>query len=161
IASHDLKEPLRGIHNYASFLLEDYAGRLDEPGRAKLHTLKRLTQHLDRLLDSLLEFSRVGRQDLAIQRTDLGELVHEVLDSLRITLQERNVQVRIPQPLPVVPCDRVRVGEVFRNLVTNAMKYNDKPEKWIEIGCGGAAAAGANGTPDRPGPLVFSVRDNG
>ena len=61
IASHDLKEPLRGIHNYATFLLEDYKDKLDADGADKLETLKRLTQRMDVLLDSLLDFSRVGR----------------------------------------------------------------------------------------------------
>ena len=59
-----------------------------------------------------------------------------MLDSLRINLKERGVEVRIPRPLPTIQGDRVRIGEVFRNLITNAMKYNDKPEKWIEIGYG-------------------------
>ena len=90
IASHDLKEPLRGIHNYATFLLEDYKDKLNEDGAAKLETLKRLTQRMDVLLDSLLEFSRVGRHEFAIRPTNLGELVNEVVDSLRIVLDERH-----------------------------------------------------------------------
>ncbi len=150
IASHDLKEPLRGIHNYATFLLEDYAARLDEEGRGKLHTLTYLTQRMDAFIDSLLEFSRVGRLDLAIQETDLDRVLADVVDSLRIGLDERGVEVRIPRPLPTIRCDRVRVGEIFRNLVTNAMKYNDKPEKWVEVGFD-----------DGGGPVVLYVRDNG
>ena len=131
-----MKEPLRGIHNYATFLLEDYQDKLDDEGVDKLETLKRLTQRMDMLLDSLLEFSRVGRLDFAIRTTDLNEVLEEVLDSLRINLKERGVEVRIPRPLPTIQGDRVRIGEVFRNLITNSMKYNDKPEKWIEIGHG-------------------------
>lgn len=153
IASHDLKEPLRGIHNYATFLIEDYHDKIDTEGQSKLHTLKRLTQRLETLLDSLLEFSRVGRVDLAIGDTDLGVVLAEVVDSLRITLQEKTIDVRIPRPLPTVQCDRVRVAEVFRNLITNAMKYNDKAEKWVEIGFD----RGSNGA----GPPVCFVRDNG
>ena len=153
IASHDLKEPLRGIHNYSTFLIEDYHDKIDEEGRSKLQTLTRLTQRMESLLDSLLEFSRVGRVDLAIGDTDLDRVLAEVLDSLRITLQEKGIAVRIPRPLPTVQCDRVRVGEVFRNLVTNAMKYNDKPRRWIEVGC--------DRNPNPAGPPVFHVRDNG
>ena len=129
IASHDLKEPIRGIHNYASFLIEDYGDKLDDEGRAKLETLQRLTQRMDSLLDSLLDSSRVGRLEFAIQETNLNDLLAEVLDSLRISLQELGIEVRIPKPLPTLRCDRVRIGEVLRNLITNAMKYNDKPEK--------------------------------
>jgi two-component system, chemotaxis family, sensor kinase Cph1 len=134
IASHDLKEPLRGIHNYATFLLEDYRDKLNEDGSSKLETLKRLTQRMDTLLDSLLEFSRVGRIELAIRQTNLNDVLGEILDSLRINLEERGVEIRVPRQLPDVNIDRVRIGEVFRNLITNAMKYNEKQHKWIEIG---------------------------
>jgi PAS domain S-box-containing protein len=166
IASHDLKEPLRGIHNYASFLIEDYGGQLDEEGRAKLETLRRLTQRMDTLLDSLLESSRVGRLEFAIQETNLNDLLAEVLESLHISLQEHDVEVRIPKLLPTVRCDRVRISEVFRNLITNSMKYNDKSQKWIEIGGSSHSASDEsrsqrqkNGSP-RPS-FAFYVRDNG
>ncbi|PYQ56741.1 MAG: hypothetical protein DMF53_24620 [Acidobacteria bacterium] len=151
IASHDLKEPLRGIHNFSSFLLEDYGGKLDGEGRSKLETLMRLTRRMETLIDSLLQYSRLGRVDLAIDRVDLNEIVAESLDSLAISLREEKVEVRVPRPLPVVRADRVRVGEIFQNLIVNAMKYNDKAEKWIEIGW--------RKNPD--GPPVFYVRDNG
>ncbi len=151
IASHDLKEPLRGIHNFSSFLIEDYAEKLDDEGRSKLETLMRLTKRMETLIDSLLQFSRLGRVDLAVARVDLGEIVSGILDSLAISLRQEGVEVRVPRPLPVVRADRVRVGEIFHNLIVNAMKYNDKPRKWIEIGWD------ENGA----GPPVFHVRDNG
>ncbi len=134
IASHDLKEPLRGIHNFSSFLIEDYAAKLDDEGRSKLETLMRLTRRMETLIDSLLQFSRLGRVDLAVDRVNLNEIVAEMLDSLAISLQEDRVEVRVPRPLPAVRADRVRVGEIFYNLIVNAMKYNDKADKWIEIG---------------------------
>jgi signal transduction histidine kinase len=151
IASHDLKEPLRGIHNFSSFLLEDYGGKLDGEGRSKLETLMRLTRRMETLIDSLLQYSRLGRVDLAIDRVDLNEIVAEILDSLAISLREAKVEVRVPRPLPAVRADRVRVGEIFYNLIVNAMKYNDKAEKWIEVGW--------RENPD--GPPVFYVHDNG
>ena len=100
-----MKEPLRGIHNYATFLLEDYADKLDEDGRNKLETLKVLAERMYALIDSLLEYSRVGRVDLAIKKTDLNAVLDEVLLTLRMLLEERGVQVRVPTPLPI---DRVR-----------------------------------------------------
>ncbi len=161
IASHDLREPLRGINTYSTFLLEDYQDKLDEEGQSKLNTLQRLTRRMESLIDSLLTYSRVGRTELAVQETNLGEMLAEILDSLDVVLKERGVEVRIQQPLPTVRCDRVRVGEVFRNLITNAMKYNDKPEKWIEVGrCNTDAAL--EGSPCAEGfPATFYVRDNG
>jgi two-component system, chemotaxis family, sensor kinase Cph1 len=80
---------------------------------------------------------------------DLNEIVSEVLDSIGIGLREHGVEVRIPRRLPVVRCDPVRVRELYYNLLVNSMKYNDKPEKWIEIGWEGGV------------PPAFYVRDNG
>jgi light-regulated signal transduction histidine kinase (bacteriophytochrome) len=134
IASHDLKEPLRGIHNYASFLIEDYAEVLHEEGVSKLETLVRLTQRMEDLIDSLLHFSRLGRVELAWQGTDLNDLVKNVIDVLKLSLPMSNVEIRIPRPLPRVRCDRIQINEVFSNLISNAIKYNDRTEKWIEIG---------------------------
>src|SRR4051812_20339121 len=155
IASHDLKEPLRGIHNFSSFLLEDYGGKLDGEGRSKLETLMRLTRRMETLIDSLLQYSRLGRVDLAMDRVDLNAIVAEALESLAITLQEEKVEIRLPRPLPTVRADRVRVGEIFANLIVNAVKYNDKPQKWIEIG------ALQNGSQAGGKAPVFYVRDNG
>lgn len=152
IASHDLKEPLRGIHNFSTFLLEDYAGKLDEDGRSKLETLIRLTRRMETLIDSLLHFSRLGRVDLAIDQVDLNGIVHEAVDSLDINLKEAGIELRIPRPLPTVRADRARVGEIFYNLIVNAMKYNDKERKWIEVGF--------LDVPEGNSP-VFYVRDNG
>lgn len=159
IASHDLKEPLRGIHNYATHILEDYGDKLDDNARRQLETLPRLCVRLDGFIDSLLHFSQVGRTELAIASTDLNDVVADVVDSLGGSLKEHNVEVRIA-PLPTVPCDRMRVSEVFQNLIGNAMKYNDKPEKWIEVGTADSFDE-ANGQTHAVAGPVFFVRDNG
>ena len=158
IASHDLKEPLRGIHNYARFLIEDYAERFDEDGRAKLETLSRLSRRMETLIDSLLHYSRLGRTDLALDEVDVQEVVEDVIDRLGISLREENIEVRIPRRLPVIRSDRVRLGEVFANLITNAIKYNDKPQRWIEIGLADPPRALGG---DASGEHTFYVRDNG
>lgn len=166
IASHDLKEPLRGIRNYADFFIEDHGAKVSEEGLQQLQTIVRLTKRLEDLIETLLHYSRVGRVDLAMVETDLQDIMVQVLDSLQISLQEAGVEVRFPKPLPTIVCDQARVAEIFRNLVTNAMKYNDKEEKWIEIGFhaneGETAATNGHGSPcPQRKPIVFYVRDNG
>jgi light-regulated signal transduction histidine kinase (bacteriophytochrome) len=105
---------------------------------------------MERLVNDLLYFSRLGRQDLAIRPTDLNQVVADITAMMESTLVEANVTVLVPERLPTIVCDATGITEVFRNLITNAVKYNDKPEKRVEIGC----------TASRTG-RVFHVRDNG
>lgn len=153
IASHDLKEPLRGIHNYSAFLLEDYQDRLEDDGKAKLRALMDLTRRLEALTDDLLHYSRVGQTKLAIQETDIGALVRDVVATMESSLAERGGAVVVAPDMPVVRCDPTRVGEVFRNLIVNGAKYNDRPDKMVEVGWRQMPEHG-------PGP-VFFVKDNG
>ena len=154
VASHDLKEPLRGIHNYAAMVSEDYAGvPLDADGIARLDTIRRLTTRLDGLIDSLLEHARVNRLGLDLAPVDVGEALADALDRLGASIAARGAVVRVPRPLPVVMGDRERVVEVFANLVSNAVKYGGgSPE--VEVGYVDA--------PDGEGTSpTFYVRDRG
>ena len=163
IASHDLKEPLRGIHNYSSFLIEDYADVLNEEGVSKLQTMARLTQRMEDLIESLLHFSRLGRVELSMQQTNLNQLVKNVVDVLRISLKETKVDIRIPRPLPMIQCDRVQVNEVFSNLIGNAIKYNDKADKWVEVGWLDPAPGSKHSEQEQGAAqaIIFYVQDNG
>jgi len=160
VASHDLKEPLRGIHNYAGFLIEDYEAQLDDAGRERLETLMRLTRRMESLIDTLLHFSRVGRVDLAIEPVDLQRVVADIIDSLTPML-DGDGRVEIAEPLPTVRADRARIDEVFRNLIVNGIKYNDRTQKLVVVGVlpPGTSAGGVEPTEDE-GP-IFYVRDNG
>ena len=161
VASHDLKEPLRGIHRYSNFLMEDYADKLDEAGVEKLQTLVKLAQRMETLVDSLLHFSRVGRADLAMCEVDLDEVLGKTLEMIAPRLEESGAEIRRPQRLPIVRADQARVGEIFHNLIVNAVKYNDKPLKWVEIGWeeGGTGRVG-DGATGRQGEEVTEIETN-
>ncbi len=134
IASHDLKEPLRGIYNYANFLLEDYSDRLDEDGLYQLETLVRLSKKMGNLLDSLLEYSRLGRADFSYEEVDLNEVIEQVLDMVKGRWEENSVTLNIPRPLPIIKADSARLHDLYMNLISNSIKYNDKEKKVIEVG---------------------------
>ena len=134
IASHDLKEPLRGLSNNALFLKEDHKDQLTEEGIKRLDRMIYLSERMEQLVNDLLYFSRLGKQDLAIRNTDLNVVIHDIISMMDIIISEKNVKLVIPKPLPTIVCDSLRITEVFRNLITNAIKYNDKSEKLIEIG---------------------------
>ena len=166
IASHDLKEPLRGIYNYSSFLLEDYGEILDEDGVDKLNTLMRLTHRMEDLINSLLHYSRLGRAELQLHSVNLNELVAGVLDVLKISNRDRQVRFEIPRPLPKIDCDRTQVNELYTNLISNGIKYNEQTEKTIEIGYLDANEPIAQQKlqehpDDYVAPTIFYVRDNG
>lgn len=178
VVSHDLKEPLRGIHNYARFLQEDYNDQLTGDGTVMLQALSSLADRMETLINSLLQYAHLGRQAILRQTVDLQQVLEEQLLLLAARLRSQSIEVRIPTPLPAVQADAVLIGELYTNLITNAIKYNDKVEKWVEIGCvteQGKEATGWQGdkvtedrapadhplTPSPRHPVIFYVRDNG
>ncbi len=151
IVSHDLKEPLRGISNYTGFVLEDCQERLNPEDMEKLSTIGSLAKRMEAQISSLHEYSRVGSIGLARKPTDIRAVVDQVLEGSTMWIQEEQLRVTVADDLPVVTCDGVRVREVFHNLVSNAIKYNDKPTKELEIGWDSSDG-------NKP---IFWVRDNG
>ncbi len=162
VASHDLKEPLRGIHRYAHQLLES-AGAIDAENRLRVENLMRLTVRMDSLLDSLLHFSRVGRMELELEDTDLNAVLEEALEMIGARRLESRCRIDIPRPLPRVQCDPVRVREIYSNLLTNALKYKRHADARIEVGHFAAdeAAERPNAPAETAGQPVFYVRDDG
>ena len=156
IVSHDLKEPLRGINNYASFLLEDYRDRLEADGQAKLQTLMRLSDRMQQLIDSLLHFSRMGRMELKLEPIDMGKVLAGVMDIFGQQLANEKVQLQMEDNWPSVSGDELRVSEIWMNLLSNALKYNDKPVKVLRLGYRKAREGEVS-----PSGYVFYMRDNG
>lgn len=149
VASHDLKEPLRGIHHMASFLKRGLPDNLSSEEWQQLETILKLTRRMDDLIESLLQYSRSGRTALAVKETDLDAELKDALVLCNGLITEKEIEVRRPAPLGAAHCDPVRVGELLVNLITNAAKYNDKAERWVEIGV-------ESGPPNR-----YYVKDNG
>jgi two-component system, chemotaxis family, sensor kinase Cph1 len=155
-ASHDLKEPLRGIYNYATILLEDYAAVLDEEGIDCLSTMVRLTQRMETLVNVLLRFSQLGKAELHLEPTDLNELVKQVVEVLEMSRKGVSLDVRVPRSLPIIQCDPVLVREVFSNLINNAFKYTQQSQPWAEVGF--LMPEEQQASLEIP---IFYVRDNG
>ena len=148
--SHDLKEPLRGIEAFAGFIAEDYADKLDEQGQGYLNVLRESAVRMKDLIDDLLQLSRIGRTRLDQAPVGVSSLVQDVSLELSFALQEKRVELFIDPDMPTVPCDRARIREVFKNLISNAVKYNDKLQPKIEVGCRSDNRV-----------FTFAVRDNG
>lgn len=148
--SHDLKEPLRGIEAFAGFIAEDYGDKLDEQGQRYVSILRESAVRMKDLIDDLLQLSRIGRTRFQYAQVAVRSLVEDVSMELNFALQEKHVDLQIDPGLPTVTCDKVRLREVFKNLISNAVKYNDKPDPRVEIGCR-----------SDNGHFTFTVSDNG
>lgn len=157
VASHDLKEPLRGIANYATFVLEDTDG-LDDRARDRLESIRRLSQRMDQLLDALLHFSQVGRDTLDVAPLGLDDVVDEAVALLRDRLRAAGATVVRPAPLPLVNGDAIRLHEVFVNLLSNAVKYR-RPDTRpvVEI----FARPGSKPSDPESTTVEICVKDNG
>lgn len=146
VASHDLKAPLRAIGSLAQWISDDYAERLDDEGREQMALLLGRVKRMDRLIDGILQYSRVGRVHEAPSAVDLNELVAEIVDLLS---PPPNVSVRVGR-LPTLNIERTRAQQVFQNLIGNAIQYLDKPEGHVQVDC-----------ERRGGDWHFRVRDDG
>jgi len=162
VASHDLKEPLRGIHRYAHQLLEACTP-VDDDSRRKLDGLLRLTVRMDSLLDSMLHLSRVGGTELVLESVDLNDVLAEALDFVGSRTLDDRAAVVVPRPLPTVQCDPVRCRQIFANLLSNGLKYTDAANQRIEVGY-----IAADERHPRPGcqpafrnQTIYYVADNG
>jgi PAS domain S-box-containing protein len=148
--SHDLRAPLRAIHGFSQILEDEHGDALPEEGRRYLKLVSENAQNLGKLIDGLLDFSRLGRQALSLQPVDLGRLVREVVHELTPERDGRSIGLEI-ETLPTIDCDRLLMRQVFTNLLSNALKFTrDRETARIEVGAF-----------DEDGQYVVFVRDNG
>lgn len=150
VVSHDLKEPLRSIDAFSGFLLEDYAHLLDEQGQGHLTFLKTSAVRMKNLIDDLRTLASLSHKAPSPRLVDLNKLVTQVQHDLAFAIHEKRVQIRCSSPLPTVFCDPTRIGEVFKNLLSNSIKFNTSTPPRIDIG-----------VRDEGGGYLFSVKDNG
>ncbi len=150
-ASHDLKAPLRGIHSFSKFLEEDYAHVLDEEGKNYLSRIRNGADRMTKLIDDLLSLSRISRQKNPFNNTPVEEMLQSVMERIEYDLEASEAELVIQKPMPVIFCDKIKMVEVFLNLMNNAIKFSKKNEKpRVEVGC-----------LERGGCYQFYVKDNG
>ncbi len=135
--SHDLRAPLRHIDGFSRVLLEQCSEQVDDQGRHYLERIRNGTQQMGRLVDDLLNLSRIGRTSLHLEEVDLGRLVWVMVEEFRSEAAERAIEWRIGA-LPVVRCDRNLIRQVLFNLLSNAVKFSrDRSPAVIEVGSEG------------------------
>jgi signal transduction histidine kinase len=148
IVSHDLKAPLRAISSITDWIIEDYKDSFDEDGQEQLKLLKSRVLRMYQLLEGILRYSRIGRGQEEKEVLELNTLVNEVISTL---LPSENFNITIVNELSPVFADKTKIYQVFQNVISNAIKYNDKPVGEVTISC----------ETEADGFHYFTVADNG
>jgi len=158
-ASHDLKEPLRAVHQSLFFLEESLGSEVSEETRHRVAMLRKNTRRMDDLLEGLLRLSRIGQSDLKRDDASLEEIAREAADMSFGEQPDRSVDF-VLGPLPRMRVDYMCVRDLFCNLFSNALKYNTQPIRRIEV-----AAVATDTLESVPaaarGQIAILVRDNG
>jgi signal transduction histidine kinase len=147
VTSHDLKAPLRGIANLATWLEEDLREQLTDATREQLRLLRDRVQRMNALIEGLLEYSRIGQVAHSRASVDTGELLDEVIDSLS---PPEGFTVDVAANMPTLQTDRLHLYQVFSNLIGNSVKHSQ----------GGRGHAGVT-VQERGEHYEFTVTDDG
>ena len=149
--THEVKGPAGRVAEFASWIEQDYGGRLDAKGVQYLGWIKKEGKDLAQLADRTLDLARINQKPSPLESVDVDAVVREVLALLKKECDAKRIRVTIAPDLPRLGCRRIHLKQVFENLIGNAIKYmGNQPDPHVEIGV----------TDGREGRLLF-VRDNG
>ncbi len=158
VVSHDLRTPLRAIHNYVDFLHEDLEGRLNEEQQVYLDGLSKAVQEAEALVSDLLELSRLGRREGSFESIDTGLLLQALIAVMDLP---EDVEITMEGSYPTLNLDEVVFRQIFQNLISNAVKFNIADCKRIRIGCRVVVDMEQGGDIAQQAAYEFYVRDNG
>jgi hypothetical protein len=148
--SHDLRAPLRAIDGFSNILLDRFNSQLPPDGQRYLKNINANAKHMASLIENLLDFSRMGRQTLTMQKVKMNDLVQRIIEKLHSEVQGREVEFRIGR-LPDCKGDPLLLEQVLANLLSNAVKFTRKREH---------ALVEMEGKAEGP-EVHYFVRDNG
>ncbi len=148
IVSHDLKAPLRGVGSVTDWLIQDYTDKLDDEGKEHLKSLKNRVMRMSKLIDGVLRYSRIGREQIEKELLDTNTILQDCIELLEVP---KNIQILVDDKVPQVYASEVQLEQVFQNLISNAIRYMDKNEGKIHISC----------QSELKGMWHFIVADNG
>jgi len=150
IASHDLKEPLRMIHSFTQLLHRRLKPHFDKDATEYMNYILSGVHRMEHLLDDLLKYSTIGRQEKRLELVDLNDTIYNVIQNLQHTVKEKNTEIYV-DPLPKVKALPIQMTQLFQNLISNAMKFvpeGKKPAIRIYV-------------KERSNSYEFEVKDNG
>jgi PAS domain S-box-containing protein len=130
IVSHDLKSPLRSISALATWLYEDYKDILDEGGKQNLELMQEKVASMDKLIHGILEYSAANSFELDDSKVDLNTVITDIVETIYIP---ENVKLVVPKTLPTIVADRIKMHQVFQNIIGNAVVHIEKEIGVVEV----------------------------
>ena len=147
VVSHDLKAPLHAISALTSWIEDDMQGKFSEDTNDNFNIIKNRVIRMEDLINGLLQFARANHGESERKPVDLNNFISEILEFLEVP---KNCTIKIPSELPTITGDKIRLQQVFTNLIGNAIKYNDKENMFITLSVA-----------DCDDNWEFSIKDNG
>ena len=147
VASHDLKAPLRAIDNLAQWLQEDLAGKIPAENQQQLDLMQTRVKRLEGFIEGLLQYSRAGRQSIETLPISTTQLLQDIVDTLAAP---EAMQIKVPATGPTLNTEKLLLQQVLANLISNAIKYHNRPDGTVTISINEMDAM-----------VEFSVTDNG
>jgi len=132
VAAHDLKAPIRAVGTLVDWVRDECGDQISESGRAHLDLLLNRAVRLSRHIDRILEYSEISSGSGPVRPIDLNGLVQEVVEKLA---PPPGIEVVVEDELPTITADRTRMVQIFQNLLSNAVRYMDKPTGEVRVGC--------------------------
>ena len=124
VASHDLKEPLRKVQTFGSFLQQECEHQLSDEGANFLNKMVQAVERMRTLVDSLLRYAGASRRQLVVTQVDLNQLLQEVLSDLKASIKEKQALIQVQTELPVLEADATQLRQLLQNLLSNAIKFS-------------------------------------
>lgn len=124
VASHDLQEPLRAITGFVQLLEQHCASVLDQDGREYMAFIVDAAARMKDLIQDLLTYSRLTTTSKLPETVDLNDILAMVQENLKQLIEEHKAEIICDQPLPMILADRLQIGQLLQNLITNAIRYH-------------------------------------
>ncbi len=153
IVAHDLKSPVAGIIGSAEVMTTEFQNKLNEEEYQFFDNIMKSAKNMVDLINDLLQFALAGKVEFTKEPVSVNRMVEEIEEDIKYLLKEKNASLIIKDKLPDLICDPVQLSQVWKNLITNSVKYNDKKAPSVE--------AGYFENAKYPGMYCFYVRDNG
>ena len=132
VVSHDLKAPLRAIFNLSNWIDEDYGDQLDGEAREMFGRIKGRVLRMEQLIEGILAYSKIDRKEDVLTDIDINQQIAETIDMIDLS---SDIKVEVQEGLPIIKADKSKMQQVFMNLISNAVKFNEKPanEAFVKV----------------------------